>query len=45
MHEFVSEATASCVTPKLWGGRTLISKMGVAETKEGVVAAVAQGTL
>jgi hypothetical protein len=40
---YVRETTASSVTPKLRGGRTLISKMGVAETNEGVVAAVAQG--
>lgn len=44
VHKSASEATASSVTPKLRGGRTLISKMGVAETNEGVVAAVAQGT-
>jgi hypothetical protein len=30
--------------PLLRGGRTLISKMGVAESNEGVAPAVAQGT-
>lgn len=41
--ELYSGCSSPVTPPKLRGGRTLISKMGVAEANEGVVAAVAQG--